>query len=63
MKIEYSNFSPAREPRAIPESCPAELRTKIEKAREQRTAKKPEDLVSVEEQAETLKKFASTLEA
>ena len=57
MKIEYSNFSPAREPRAIPESCPAELRNKIQAAREKR-----ETSLSVEKDAETLKKFAATLE-
>ncbi len=57
MKIEYSNFNPAREPRAIPESCPAELRTKIQAAREKR-----ETSLSVEQDAETLKEFAASLE-
>jgi hypothetical protein len=61
MEVEYSNYG-RREERAIPKSCPPAMRAKIVAAREQRTAKKPE-LVSVEEQAETLKKFASTLEA
>jgi hypothetical protein len=57
MEIELSNF----QERAIPKSCPAEMRAKIEAARTQRTAKKEIGL-SVADDSETLKKFASTLE-
>jgi hypothetical protein len=56
MEFEFSNFNE----RAIPTSCPANLRAKIEAAREGRAAVvKPE--LSVEEDSETLKKFAATL--
>jgi len=57
--MEYSNFSPNREPRAIPASCPAELRAKIQQSRENRTAKPG---ISVEADAATLKEFAASLE-
>jgi hypothetical protein len=57
MEVEFSNY----QERAIPKSCPAEMRAKIEQARAQRTAKKP-DGISVAEDAETLKTFASMLE-
>jgi hypothetical protein len=33
MQVEFSNFTHTQERRAIPESCPAELRAKIERAR------------------------------
>jgi len=56
MEVEYSNY----EKRDIPKSCPAAIRAKIEAAREGRTAKN--DGISVAEDAETLKKFASMLE-
>jgi hypothetical protein len=57
MEMEFSNFNE----RAIPKSCPAELRSKIEAAR---AGKKPEvkqPELSVEQDAETLKAFAATL--
>jgi hypothetical protein len=59
MKIERSNFSPSRELRAIPDSCPKELRTKIEAARQTTTRK----AASVETQSQALiKEFAANLE-
>ena len=57
MEMEFSNFNE----RAIPKSCPVELRSKIEAARAGRKPEvKPE--VSVEQDAEVLKKFAQILE-
>jgi hypothetical protein len=60
MKTEYSNFSFDNEMRAIPQSCPPEIRAKIQAAREQRTAVRKE--FSVEEDNATLKEFAASLE-
>jgi hypothetical protein len=57
METEFSNYKK----RDIPKSCPAEMRAKIEAAREGRTVTKKIG-VSVEEDAETLKKFAASLE-
>jgi|HubBroStandDraft_4_1064222.scaffolds.fasta_scaffold4609130_1 hypothetical protein len=57
MEIELSNY----QERAIPKSCPAEMRAKIVAVRSQRNAKKSNG-ISVEEDAETLKKFAASLE-
>ena len=57
MEIELSNY----QERAIPKSCPEAMRAKIVAARSQRNAKKSNG-ISVEEDAETLKKFAASLE-
>ena len=51
MEVEFSNF----EQRAISNSCPAEMRAKIEAARERRTAAQKQDL----EGWELLKEFAA----
>lgn len=57
MEREFSNV----QERMIPKSCPAVLRAKIEATREQRA--KPEKTgLSVAEDADTLKKFAASLE-
>ena len=63
MKTEYSNYNPTREPRAIPKSCPAELRAKIEATREKRTVVKTVEpvVVSAEQDAATLKEFVSQI--
>lgn len=59
MEIELSNF----QERAIPKSCPAAIRARIEAVRAMqanRTAKA--EVLSVEADAETLKQVCSTLE-
>jgi hypothetical protein len=58
MKLEYSNFSPERAQRTIPDSCPKELRTKIEAARQPNRK-----AASVETESQALiKEFAANLE-